>query len=656
MADRPPFACGHVHDRIRFAMTTSDAPNTPLPRRPVWRPGLFLVGLLLLAAPFLYANPYAGSQRKVWPWDVWTLSTSWDARTELFGIALVAIGAIAAGLGVGRGRLLACVTALAAFFAIRLHGEAATFSLLSVERLGLSWFGAGLALGTGLLVLSRRDGVARRAGIGLTVLGSVWIVTFLVAWFPRDTSARGRSMLEYYVRRVPDFWNAIVRRGETDASARAAIIPLAWSQVVPTIFLALSVVLGLPAAILAWFRSPRASRVLAVAAFVAFLCTWLIPLGSALLGVREAGELGLEGVFGTVGNALLDAGMALWLVLALALSSMLRESLGTGFPPPESAAPERSALDRRVFGAVFLLGAVSLVAHFHPRAGIAAHAWPTEYLRRFGWDAAGSALVFHVLFLSLALAAAIVRPSRGTGWMLAAGFGAALIALEGPVRDETELRRFLFRAPPYVPFILAGIAAGAAGAVSSRGTDRLRRGIALIAGLGLLALLLYPVAAPVVRRAPGAPVEMERYLSVLTAGWEWAAGPIEFLFGFEPRFGCPMTTTWLALVGATAVAAGLSAPARVRRVGAWTLLGLASAWPMVQLAGGAFHQASVEGATLSGRLAALWGGGDLPLQCAAAVAYFYLPTAWAVAGLVARFVRGKAAPGVAERPMTPARS
>jgi hypothetical protein len=85
----------------------------------------------------------------------------------------------------------------------------------------------------------------------------------------------------------------------------------------------------------------------------------------------------------------------------------------------------------------------------------------------------------------------------------------------------------------------------------------------------------------------GAPVEMERYLSVLTSGAEWAAGPIEFLFGFEPRFGCPTTTTLLALVGAAAVAAGMRRPGRARRVAVWTLFG------RVRLAGGSTHRRGV---------------------------------------------------------------
>jgi hypothetical protein len=71
---------------------------------------------------------------------------------------------------------------------------------------------------------------------------------------------------------------------------------------------------------------------------------------------------------------------------------------------------------------------------------------------------------------------------------------------------------------------------------------------------------------------------------------------------------------------------------------------------VVQLIGGAFLEAGLEGATLAGRFSAIWADGDLPLQCAAAVAYFYLPAAWAVAGLVARAVRGNVASTSVARP------
>ena len=36
-------------------------------------------------------------------------------------------------------------------------------------------------------------------------------------------------------------------------------------------------------------------------------------------------------------------------------------------------------------------------------------------------------------------------------------WGAALIALEGPIRDDHEIRRFLYRAPAYAPFVLAAL-------------------------------------------------------------------------------------------------------------------------------------------------------------------------------------------------------
>ncbi len=620
-------------------MTAPDAELARPLRDAAWRPGLFVAGVLLFFAPFLYANPFNGYHVRAWPWDVWIESASWDARTEMIGIALAAVGAIATGLGAGRIRSLFVVATLATLFAIRLHGEAATFSLLAVERLGLSWFASGVVLGVGLLVLSRRDGRARRVGVRLSVLGSIWTITFLVAWFPRDTAALGGSMLEYYVHRVADFWDALVRHGEADESARDAITPMAWSQVVPTVFLGLSVLLGLLSVLCSGLKRIGLSRGVAVAGFIAYLCTWLIPLGSALVLSADTSRDGVVGPIGTIGNALLDAGLALWLVLAFSIAAIVRE-----LDDPERERHSRGALEpvpaeRWLFVLVFALGAISLMAHFHPRAGLAAHAWPTEVLRRFQWNAAGSALAFHFLLIALALGAATTRPAPGTTWFLVAGFGAVLIALEGPVRDETEIRRFLFRAPPYAPFLLAAIAAGAGASISVIRTNRWSRAIASAAGIGILVILLYPIAAPVLRQDSIAPTGVDRYVSVLSTGWSWAERPVEFLLGFEPRFGCPMTATLLSLAGVLAIAAGVRRPGPVRRAALWTTFAAASAWPLIQLVGGAMYDGADQGVPFAIRASTVFLDTDLPHRCAAAVSFFYLPLAWAAAAVVRRASR-----------------
>ena len=619
---------------------TTDERATPIRAERGLRPGLVVSGLLLLLAPFLYANPFLGIHRNVWPWDVWLESRSWDARTEMAGIALVGVLATICGFGRGRIRLLAIVAGLASFFAIRLHGEAATFSLLSVERLGLTWFASGASLGVGLLLLARRDGVARTLGVTLVLLGVVWTLTFLCAWFPRDPVAAGRSMAAFYVWRIAMYWNALVLGGEVDAATRATLMPTVWGQVIPTIFLGLAVLLALAAALRAASARARAGTRLAAAAFAAYLGTWLIPFVSTLLlGIDDPEFGGVKGVIATLGNALLDAGLALWLVLVFSLAP-LAGALSSA-SPARALGPARAVAARAPFAVAFALGVVSLFAHFHPREGFAARAWPSEVARSFEWTAAGSSLVFHVAFLCLAFTAFVVRSPRAGLYVLAAGFGAALVALEGPIRDELSARRFLFRAPAYVPFLLAAIATATTAVAGAR--DRPGNGAAvgrivgLFAALTLVGLIVYPVSLPTAPKAGPADVGVVPYSSVLSVGWNWARSadrtPIDFWLGFEPRYGCPLLTTLLVSIGLLAALGAVRRPGRARRVAAWSLFVLASVWPIVQLAADAFRSL---GGTLSAplRVASVVVASSIRFRCAGAVAFFYLPAAWAAAGLL----------------------
>lgn len=605
--------------------------------RVVWRPALLLAGVLLFIAPFLYANPFAGFHRRAWPWDIWRESQSFDERTEIAGIALVAVLAIASGLGAFRARFLALVAALSGFIAIRLHGESSTFSLLSVEKLGLTWFASGLVLGVGLLLLARRDGRTRALGIGMTAIGAVSILTFLFAWFPRDPVAEGRSMAEFYVRRVQRFWVALFQGGESDPTSRATLASLIWGQVFPTICLVCSVLLAFLAAACGAAEWPKATRRLAIAAFVAYLCTWLVPLASALiLGAGDPGHQGVSGVFGTLGNALLDAGLALWLVLLTSITTLLAEgaarrpiSLRATPPGPMIAAPTRAP-----FAVAFGLGVVSLVAHFHPEYGVAIHAWPSDVARSFTWSPAGAALLFHVFLLAVTFAAFIRGISTRTlVWAFTACFAVALVALEGPIRDELSARRFFLRTPAYVPFLLAGIAVGAAATVGASDTRRIRRSIALVCGLALVAILAYPVS--IEPDAFSQPIGPSRaYTSVLTVGLDSATTLEDFLFGFEPRFGCPLTTVLLGLLGLASLTGAIGTPGPLRRHLTWGLFGLATAWPVAQMLIDPIRAMGPE-FSVPLRLSILNATPEYAYRAAGAVPFFYLPTAWAGAGLTA---------------------
>lgn len=568
------------------------APSPPPPPDvPTGRRGLLVCGLLLLVAPFLYANPWLGRADADWPWSL-LADAPLAPRSDVVAIGVIALAAILASFGVGGRALLLAVVGLASFAAIRLHGEAYTFRLLAVESFGLGGFAVSVVLGTGLLLLRRPEPHARATGRTLVVAGAVWTAAL---WGGTFTSAgKGlpdRTLVHEFVLRWPDRLAAILGRGGDATADRGRILAEeVVARAIPELLTAAAVVLGLVAAARSRGAAGRRGAALAGIAFAAFLVALVVPAGAQLVDAAiHADGHRAAACFAAVADLVLPAGFGLLTVLVFAIAQAVvgaPVAEGRAFEPGAPlGGPDPGPVARRAgFAVAFLLGLASIFTHFRPELGLFAREWPWRVPggASEGWDPLAAVLAADVVFLLSTLAGVVARPDARVARALAMGCGVALLVVTAALRRTTSTPFVYFRVPAYVPFLLAGVATGAA---LNRATGP-RRVVGAVAALALLALFFDPVVPLPAPSSDGAlaaaATPTGAYHSVATTGLTATSTVREYFLGFEARFGCPGTVFWLTALAIVVLASAVRPPGRLGRGVVAATFAVACAWPVMQ--------------------------------------------------------------------------
>lgn len=428
--------------------------------------------VLALVGPVAYANPWFGVDANDWPWTYWAESRRWVDRVDLLLWAGCAALALVAARTRGRGTAAAALT-LIVLLAARGFAERGALSLVRMERVNLIWTLAAGTMGGALLHLStgreRGRGVAR----GLVVIAAAAIATVYAAWFPRDGE---RSSLVHYAEDLPPIFEATFRSAELSPETTERMVQQTWLVAMPVVLQALAVVLGLLVAAVPSRVRGRPLRFLAALAVVAMIATWLVPARGVLWLTRDTGAGLRETRYAqSVGEVLMKAGLAVYLLLAGAVMALLGRDAGPAAPPPLGRP------SRWPYAVAAVTGAFVLWVSIDPTYGLEATTTFLEVLRSGRWNVTFVRFVFRASIVVAALVALLLPSARAAGALAAA---VAVVAL-GALTPSTSR---WFGVETYVAWVAVGAAVAAATQVRRPAARAIAAGAALLT----LALLLYP--------------------------------------------------------------------------------------------------------------------------------------------------------------------
>jgi hypothetical protein len=280
-------------------VTVADGDEAGEPRRSL---ALVAVGVAMLASLFLHAHPSIGRLAQ-WPWEHWSDTAPESHRADLVLWAAVGALAVLAGVGAfGRGGarwLLAPAILLAARCC-------APRSALPVAAMSIVWLASTVALGAGLVArATRRPGAFRP----LLVAGALSAVAILAVHFP----GRGEtSFLGERLAALPAAW-----RGDL-------LVEEVWRLHAPFLAQAAAVVLALLLAALPGRLA--AGRVVALAALVALLLTWLFPAASLAAEAFDGGGGSAKKAAEIAASVWFGGGLGLALLGWLVVGSLARRA------------------------------------------------------------------------------------------------------------------------------------------------------------------------------------------------------------------------------------------------------------------------------------------------------------------------------------------
>ncbi len=292
------FECRRCHATIEVANASAGDTSISI--------GLLVAGILMLLALFLYANPRFGVERS-WPWEYFSRAGSLEVQVRLVVWALLGLWGVLTALipsfdhrslltlGLGTlGLILATATDPAGLG-------------IDLPR-SLPWMAGATVMAAGFaLVLHERFGLATRL---LLLAGGLVFVWLAVGRFTADTAD---------VIRLEDDVAQLL--GGTLPAPQSGPIYL-WGTLAPQIatllagVLALLIGMGVRARPLAWIGG--------VVLMAAMLLPAATSMGNSLEG--QAFSLGVLGIALLDGlqSALLQGGVALWLIASLATADLVR--------------------------------------------------------------------------------------------------------------------------------------------------------------------------------------------------------------------------------------------------------------------------------------------------------------------------------------------
>gem|GEM_PF-4733067 len=546
----------------------------PILRAPWGTPGsaVLVVGAVLgVLGPFAYANPWFGVDASEWVWDYWASSRRWVDRVDLLLWAVVAVLALAAAAT--RGRVIAALgLAAVVLLAARGFAEQGALSLVRMERVNLVWTLAAGALGGAMVHLASASARGRGAARALALVAVAVIATVYATWFPEQGEG-AKSSLRFYAEELPPIFGAAFRGAESDPAFRAAMTQQTWYVGVPFLLQAVALLLAVVVAAFPSRVRARPVRWVAAVALLAFVGTWLVPTRATIWFSRDvAAGLRETRYAQAVGETLMKAGLAVFLLLAGAVAAILGRGPAPAAPGLASRLPAPRL--RWIYGAAAATGLFVLWAAVHPEHGLEVVGTIGEVLGRGQWDVSLARVAYRGLLVVAGVAALLLPGGRARGTLAVAVAAMALTALAPPQA------RWLGGVDTYVAPAAAVVAAAAAAFAASRGA---RLG-AVVGALLTLALLLYPQAVTTTFRPDGAvSIPLRSALLDDTIGELLAAEDVGVVLWVPGR----LATLGFAL---TAVLALLAAAFRSPKLGAGAVgafLGLTILAPVVsQVLGG----------------------------------------------------------------------
>lgn len=493
---------------------------------------LAIGGVLVLAGPFLAANPYVGRLSTGWPW-AWLLeSRSWAERTDLVLWGSLGVFAIAAAIRGGVRPWQAALPFAFLLVAARAYGAPlGSTAIVRLVRLNLPWMLSASILGGVFVHVGGGRVVRPRVARFLALAGGLGMLSAYVTWFPeRDHVLQWSFAWRWQeARRVVE---AVLLGGEAEPETAANLSRQLWISVVPFACEVAGAFVGF------WLAASRApgdsrwSRWLARLGWLLVLATWLLPLRTAL--TFETAEVGLRAtqVANIVGDALLRTGLPMYVLggglLALALAALSPGSEGSRSlrTAAEGLPREPARAWTWAYAGALLLGILLLFLQFRADEGALAPLGPLALLARGQWDPLTAALLYEVGFL-IVMAVALFRvPSVGRG---AACCLAALIVFVA----MTDPSRRVYSVDTFFPATLLSLVAAATWILADTRGSAFDDGSVRRAAIGgasvLLALLLLPVDLPDTGIAGPKQVPLEYHgwlltetLSTVFAGRTWA--------------------------------------------------------------------------------------------------------------------------------------
>lgn len=464
-------------------------PVRTAPRETAWSPLLLVAGALMLVAPFLFANPWSGSQATEWPWVQWGNTSSWAHRIDLVLWVIVSVLTLLVGFGVGGRRLAPALVAAAFFLSARALARTSGYGMLRLDRMNLAWAVSSTALGAGLLRLAGRGESGRGAARALSLAGVLGIVWIYASWFPMNGD-RVEPSLRLQVRELQVMWDRVVLGAEHDPELWARLRDQVWAVSLPFLCQVLALVIGLALALFGASPGDRGRRFAAALGWLLLLLTFLLaPRAGLYVEWAEYEQRGMTKVCKVLGELLMSGGLCAWLVLCGATLRVLGTRPGAGPVPLE---PPRPPAGRWPYAVAALLALGVLHASFQPEHGIVAPQGIRALVTAGEWTPGLADLCLQALFF-VAMLWGAVAPSRTVG--LASGVLLVVWGVYWPTSASSER---MYEIETWVPGAIAALCAAGAWALAV--ADRRPRGarfVAAAAALILLALLVYPISVVV---------------------------------------------------------------------------------------------------------------------------------------------------------------
>lgn len=459
-------------------------------RRAPGRVFLTLAALGTVAGAFAFANPWGGIEESHWPWEYWMGTRRWVDRVDLVLWALVAAlagwAAWSRRAGVAAGALGAAV-----LLGARGFSNEGALVLIRVARVNLVWTLAAGALGGALLYLSGAGTRGRGAARAVAGFSALLILVIYAAWFP-DPLRPDRSSIAVHLEELPGVFDDAFRGGESSPTHMESRRQQAWMVGVPVLSQAIALLLAAVVALLPGRRHGRGTRWLAATALVCLFATWLIPVRAEFYALAQRpGAVAAQGVLRIVVEALVRAGLVLFLVLSGGVAALIARRAEHGQAPsrPPREVPSRGL--RWLHGAAAVLGGLVLWATVRPGAGLEVDLNLWEALTNGTWDVGTARALFRLLLVVVPTVAIVLPYWRVRGTL---ALTTALIGFTVFSSGQLWIGLIEHYVIPAVAAV-AAVAAARVGGGPRRGSPT-ARAVAGVAAVLVFAALFYPKAVP----------------------------------------------------------------------------------------------------------------------------------------------------------------